>query len=112
MAAFPNWGVKYETTIPLSGTVAEPAVEVRGAALLSLFAPVVTSCAVTARGNFDTTSAGFLPFAAVNGSAWSWAVGVGSVAAMANDLAAVAAFKLVAGVPQAAARTFTVYIKR
>lgn len=106
-----RFGVVYATVA--SGFQASGAIGLAGADLFGLWAPTVTSCTLTLRGSFDSTSANFIPLTNPAGSGdWIFAVGPGSRAVTLQDVAFPAPFlKLFTSVAQTDTRTFAIFGK-
>jgi hypothetical protein len=108
--------VRY-ATIPLSGTVAEPYIDLSGARTAALWIPTITSAQVLLRASFDTTSANFVPVYNQNAtpisSRW-WvdaAVGSMTVAIDVEYGTPYSFLKLETSVAQAAVRSLAIITK-
>jgi hypothetical protein len=99
-------------TIPLSGMVSET-VDMSGGDLFSIWAPIVTSCAMFVQGSWDTTSANFVRLTNPAGSGdWTFAVGPGSRMISAQDVAFQSPYlRLETSVAQTAVASFAIPVK-
>jgi hypothetical protein len=98
-------------TVPLSGMVSGD-IAIAGAREIALIAPALTSCQAFLQGNFDTTSAGFVRVAQLDGSGdFVWTTGVGSNALSAEVLKPFAFARIELDIDQAVARDFSVVRK-
>ena len=96
-----------------SGDTVSTTVGIANARAIGVIAPVVTSCQINIRGNFDTVSAGFMPLTNPAGSgALAWATGVGSNAINITDHALPFTYmRLESSVAQTDTRTFSIVTK-
>ena len=100
-------------SVPISGSgLVSPEFAIAGARELAIVAPVLTSCQAFLQGNFDTTSAGFVRVAELDGQGdFTWTTGPGSNAISAEVLKPFEFGRIELDVEQAAAREFTVVRK-
>lgn len=82
----------------------------RGARAIGLFAPILTSCQLSFYGNFDTTSANFMPIGKSDGTGeFAWNAGQGSASLVLTDRVwPMANLRIRSSVPQANVRSFAV----
>lgn len=99
-------------TVPLSGQASDE-IDVFNGVVSGVWSPVVTSCTLTLRGSFDSTSANYVPLTNPAGSGdWTFAVGPGSRGITLQDPGLPFPYlKLFTSVAQAAVRSFAVIVK-
>jgi len=110
----PRKTVDTETaTVPISGSgLVSGNFSIAGARELAIVAPALTSCQAFLQGNFDTTSAGFVRIAEMDGQGdFTWTVGIGGVALSAEVLKPFEYGRIELDIDQAAARDFKVVRK-
>ena len=96
-------------TIAQSGQVSGD-ISLAGAWPIAIFAPALTSCKLILQGNFDTTSANFLPLWKPDGTGeYSWNIGLGSASLVLTDRVwPMAHLRIKSSVPQDDVRSFAV----